>query len=63
MCMCSLLRWAAAGDFCNGAGVEQALTSGAAAAEAVAGMLGLPGLTGAAAGGSSSGSGATPTRR
>ncbi|PNW83389.1 hypothetical protein CHLRE_05g245150v5 [Chlamydomonas reinhardtii] len=56
-------RWAAAGDFCNGAGVEQALTSGAAAAEAVAGMLGLPGLTGAAAGGSSSGSGATPTRR
>ncbi|KAG2430875.1 hypothetical protein HXX76_009849 [Chlamydomonas incerta] len=53
-------RWAAAGDFCNGAGVEQALTSGAAAAEAVAGMLRLPGIAGAA--GSSSG-GATPAAR
>ncbi|KAG2445050.1 hypothetical protein HYH02_008918 [Chlamydomonas schloesseri] len=50
-------RWAAAGDFCNGAGVEHALTSGAAAAEAVAGMLGLPGIAGGGGGGSSGGGG------
>jgi hypothetical protein len=35
-------RWAAAGDFCLGPGLQAAVESGAAAAEAVAAMLRLP---------------------
>lgn len=35
-------RWAAAGDFCSGPGLERAAASGVEAAEAVAEMLGLP---------------------
>ncbi|GIL91413.1 hypothetical protein Vretimale_17810 [Volvox reticuliferus] len=37
-------RWAACGDFCLGPGLERAAESGAAAAEAVASMCGLPPL-------------------
>ncbi len=56
-------RWAACGDFCLGPGVEHAATSGAAAAEAVAGMLGLGAPKGAAAAAAGGGAGGAAAAR